>query len=405
MTPIAPAVALPSPRDEAWRYTPVDHIVTRLEAAAPASGRGVDVDRALVDALAGSHGGPRLVTVNGGVDAELSDIGDVRPGMWVGRIADAPASAVAPSAGPRDDGFQALNRAAATDGAVIVVGAGVDTREPLHIVHLAAPGDGPIVNHPRTIIVAGRDSHVAIIETYCGTTGPVVTNAATTVYAEPGAAVHHVRIQAEAPGAVHVGHTRVDEEQGADVRVVSVMIGADVARHAVDVGLRGPGARTFVDGLALPARHQRHDHVVTVDHAASACTSRQRVKSVVDDHARSSFSGHVIVRAGTLATDADQSSRSLLLAPTAQADARPWLEILADDVRCTHGATVGRLDDDALFYLRSRGISLAEGRHMLVGAFVREVIDAIPHPSLREHLGALVAAHSTPAPDQWAGTR
>jgi Fe-S cluster assembly protein SufD len=230
-----------------------------------------------------------------------------------------------------------------------------------------------------------------VIETFCGAGVEVVKNASTTIHAGRVARVHHTRVQAEDLASVHVGHTRIDLDDGADVRTVSVMLGADIARHAVDVTLLGPRARAEIDGLAVPSGRQRHDHVVTVDHTASACTSRQRVRAVVDDHARSSFSGHVIVRPGTTATDADQSSRNLLLTPTAEADARPWLEILADDVQCTHGAAVGRLDDDALFYLRSRGIPLAQSRRILIGAFVRDVLDTIPHATLRADLADRVA--------------
>jgi Fe-S cluster assembly protein SufD len=176
------------------------------------------------------------------------------------------------------------------------------------------------------------------------------------------------------------------------------MTGADIARSALDVGFGGPEGRAELDGLYLPAGRQRHDHVVTVDHAASRCTSTQRFHGIVDDHARGSFSGHVIVRPGTVATDADQVNRNLVLRPTAQADTRPWLEILADDVRCTHGATVGRLDDEALFYLRSRGIPLAESRAMLVAAFAAAVVDDLTPERLRQRLAAELATRFAGAP-------
>jgi Fe-S cluster assembly protein SufD len=170
------------------------------------------------------------------------------------------------------------------------------------------------------------------------------------------------------------------------------MTGADIARLALDVVLDGREARTTLDGLYVPRHRQRHDHVVTVDHAASACTSRQRFKGIVGGHARGSFGGRIIVRPGTVATDASQSNHNLLLSSTAQADSQPWLEIFADDVRCTHGATVGRLDDDALFYLRSRGVPLAEARAMLIAAFADEVIARIAPESLRERVAATVHA-------------
>src|SRR5690606_4895824 len=154
----------------------------------------------------------------------------------------------------------------------------------------------------------------------------------------------------------------------------SVVADGHIVRSAVDVRFAGDGARADLDGLHLPTGHQQHEHAVTVDHAASHGTSTQRFKGVVAGHGRRAFSGHVIVRPGTVATDASQSNPNLVLRPTAQADTRPWLEIFADDVRCAHGATVGRLDEDALFYLRSRGIPLAEARAMLVAAFAGEVV-------------------------------
>ena len=401
------AHGLPDPKDEAWRYTPVDQIVARLHEVVGAAeldgGRGDDVDLATVDALAGDHGGPRLVFVDGLYRPRLSGPGLVAAGVWCGNLADLPdrrAAQVAALPPPdelaRFDGFEALNRAAGPDAAVVLVDAGVVAGAPVHVVHLATGDTDAAVAHPRTVVKVAEAAQVSVIETFAGIaaaddaapTGPVV-NAATTIVIGPGARVTHHRVQAEAAGAVHVGHTRVVQAEGSHLRSVSVMAGAAVARHALDVGLHGPGARADLDGLYVPSGHQRHDTVVTVDHAASDCTSTQRFRGVIDDEARGSFGGHVIVRAGTTGTDADQSNRNLVLTRSAQADTRPWLEILADDVRCTHGATVGRLDDDALFYLRSRGIPHDEARAMLVRAFVDEIVATIEPASLRAVVSAL----------------
>jgi Fe-S cluster assembly protein SufD len=172
------------------------------------------------------------------------------------------------------------------------------------------------------------------------------------------------------------------------------MTGADIARSAVVALLAGPDASIELNGLYLPAGDQRHDNVITVDHAASGCTSTQLFKGVIDDHARGSFSGRIIVRPGTVRTDARQLNHNLVLRPTAQADTRPRLEILADDVRCKHGASVGRLDDDALFYLRSRGIPTGMARSMLVDAFIAEITERISPPSLRDRLCGIASARS-----------
>ncbi|MEJ7721810.1 MAG: SufD family Fe-S cluster assembly protein [Ilumatobacteraceae bacterium] len=209
--------------------------------------------------------------------------------------------------------------------------------------------------------------------------------------------------RSRSPAATHIGHTRAEQGAGSQLRMTSITVGGDIARNAIDVHLDAADAHTELTGVNMTTGHQRHDTVVTVDHAASRCASSQRFAGVVDDHGRGSFSGEIIVRPGTVATDAHQSNRNLVLDPNAEADTRPWLKILADDVRCTHGATVGRLDDDALFYLRSRGIARAEARTMLIDAFIRDITDAIAAESVRAHVAALITATATgPASDRHA---
>jgi Fe-S cluster assembly protein SufD len=366
----------------------------------------------VIDDLAGDLGGVRLVFVDGVFAPGLSKLDALRPGLHCTTSASASGAGPGTRATPgpvlpapdelaRFDGFQALNRAAAADAAAIGVDPGVTIDDPVHVVHLATGRRAAALTHPRTVVTVGDGARLALVETFVGLAGgQTVTNASTTVIAGPGARVVHHRIQDEPAAAVHVGHTRVVQAAGSHVRSVSVMLGAAVGRHALDVDLRGEGATADLDGVYLPTRTQRHDNLVTVEHTASHGTSRQSFRGVVDDVARGSFGGHVIVPPGTVGTDAHQSNRNLVLTPTAQADTRPWLEILADDVACTHGATVGRLDDDALFYLRSRGIPRDEGRAMLVAAFVAEITDAIEPPALRRLVEAAVAARRGPsAPD------
>jgi Fe-S cluster assembly protein SufD len=352
----------------------------------------------VVDALAGEHGGPRIVFVNGVYAPALSDLDRLASGLWCGPIGDlSPAQDAA--IGWRDeatlvDGFEALNRVACADGAAVLIEPGAQLPDPVHLVHLTVPGPHAAVSYTRTIIDAGEGCRAQIIETFCGLPGAAFTNASATVRVGRGADVTHHRIQAEGAATTHLGHTRVEQAAESRLHSSSVMFGADIARHAMEVVLNGPDARVDLDGLYLPTDRQRHDTTITVDHAASRCTSTQRFKGVVDGHAHGSFSGRIIVRPETVATDASQSSANLLLCPTAQADARPWLEIFADDVRCTHGTTVGRLDDGALFYLRSRGIPVEESRAMLIDAFVREITDSIDPTSLREHLTASLGVHA-----------
>jgi Fe-S cluster assembly protein SufD len=259
------------------------------------------------------------------------------------------------------------------------------------------PGDTPTGSHPHTVIDVAAGSRLTVIETYAGLSGRSLTNAATAIAVGPGAELTHYKIQNEAAECIHVAHTAITQSTGSDVRSCTIMLGADIARNAVDVVLGGTDATLEVDGLYLPTARQRHDNVVTVEHAASSCTSRQLFKGVVDDHARGSFSGRIIVGPDTVATDAGQTSRSLLLQPTAEADSRPWLEIFADDVKCTHGATVGRLDDEAMFYMRSRGIAERDARAMLIGAFVNEIIEGARPETLRTYLETATARLGTRA--------
>jgi Fe-S cluster assembly protein SufD len=389
---------LPNARDEAWKYTPLGDIASTTFAAVSESPSG-SINEAMVDELAGDHGANRLVFVNGRFAPALSHDPQITPGVrWhstvpSGAAPDDGIDAPSPSRADRTryDGFQALNELTADDGAVIIVDADTRFTEPLHVVHLSVPGPTPTVSHPRTRLRAGARSEVALIETYVGLAGPTLTNAVTEMVVEPGAAVTHTKVQAEAAGAIHLAHTSILQAAGSTVRSRSFALGAQIARNAVDVVLGGDGASVELEGLYLPIATQRHDNVITVEHAASGCTSRQLFKGVIDDHARGSFSGRIIVQSGTTATDAAQTNRSLLLEPTAESDTRPWLEIFADDVKCTHGATVGRLDSEALFYLQTRGIAARDARTMLIGAFIDEMTEAVSPATLRSQIATAMA--------------
>jgi len=400
---------LPSAREEAWRHTPVDEVVAALATARPPSTTAraaltAGLDRAVVDRLAGAHGGPRLVLVDGILLSELSDL-DPPTGSWLGgAVALRPRRRPGPPP-PADepvDGFHALNWAAGRDVAAVLVDPGAAIDVPIHVVHLTTGTAGaPTAVHPRTVVRVGPGARAHVIESFVsagliggsgidgdggGAAGGAVVNASTRLVAAEGSTITHHRIVALPAVDLHLGRTGIDLGAGAVARSTSVTTGGAVVRNAIDVRLAGDGARVDLDGLDRPIGHERHDTVLTVDHAASRCTSTQRFKSIVADHGRSSFGGHVIVRPGTVGTDASQSNPNLLLASTAQADTRPWLEIFADDVRCSHGATVGRLDDDALFYLRSRGLPVAVARSVLVDAFAAEILDAVGPGSLRDHL-------------------
>lgn len=386
VTPPAPgALALPSSRDEAWRYTPVSEIGARLADAGAAP--DVQLPEALVEEEAGRHGSTRIVLVNGVFSPELSDREGLPPGVRLENRLTDPAllNRTTPAWDPLD-GFDARNRSAARDVIRLHVHDGVQLDEPIHIVHLAAPrGDG-LVASPRIVVAAGADSRLSLVETYAGTPGSAVTNAATILGLDTGADVTVHRTQNEAADAFHVGHMHVTQHARSTLRVLAISRGSAIARLDAHVLLAGPEARATLTGLSAPRPDARHDTMMTVDHAASSCTSNQAFRTVVGTRARSSFSGRIIVRPRTVATDAHQRSDSLLLSPDAQADSRPWLEIFADDVRCGHGSATGRIDQDALFYLRSRGIPEALARQALVQAFARSVTEQITPPTLRHQV-------------------
>ena len=384
---------MPTRHDEPWHYSPHNELGTAMGNAAPAQARSVDPST--IESLAGQHGGPRLVFVNGFYSADLSDPATSSE-VWCGPGGQVPSEqhSLVETAEAREftDGFHALNRADGGEAAVVIAAPGSTTDAPIHIVHLTAPGDTLEVAHPRTVIVIGQNASAAIIESFVGLDGAALRNTDTTISLSADATLTHHRVQTEAGEAIHIGHTDVIQAANSTLMSTSVMFGARIARNAFRVEFTGEHATANLSGIQVLNEGQRHDTMITADHRASSCYSDQEFKSVIEERSRSSFSGHIIVRPGVVDTDAHQTNRNLLLSPNGQADTRPWLEIFADDVRCTHGATVGRLDDEALFYLRSRGIEADLARSMLIDAFIREVIDTVKPKSLRDHLKAIVAA-------------
>jgi Fe-S cluster assembly protein SufD len=395
----------PTTRDEAWHYSPLPTILRALDATGPspaiAGARKVPVEVPRLD------GTTRIVLLDGHHAPERSD---PRPaGIWIGprsglRHAD-PADPTDP-ADPADlgwpdpdhllDAFHALNRSAA-DPLLVVVAPGAAPRLPLHVAHVVSPGGAGQLLQPRLVVVLGAGARLDLVETFDSDRSAVaLTNATTDVLVGEHASLVHHRLQDDHRDAVHLGTTAVDLARGAEYRSTSLEIGAGIARHTLAVTLRGPGANVDLSGLHLPKGHQHHDTSVTVDHRSSHGASRQQFLGVIDDHARGSFTGHIRIRPDTVDNRAHQTNHNLVLSRTAQADSRPWLEILADDVACTHGATVGRLDEEALFYLRSRGIPATRSRQLLIDAFTAQIVDAVEPPALRVHLDRLIDRRHRP---------
>lgn len=351
----------PTKSDEKWKYTPLAQVIAAFEAATPSAENSITAEQ--LTTLIGQRDEIRVVTVNGVFAASLSTA-DLPSGVQV------------------SDGTISVDADVALDLAV-------------HIVHVGAPGESPTVSTPKIVVQIGARSRVTVVETFCGLPGAMAIDASLTLDAGDSAQVELIRVQAAQREAVLIGLSQITAAANADVHVVDLSIGGEIARHELDARFTGDGARINIHGLYVPVGGQQHDTVVSVDHAASHCASRQDYYGVVDGHAHGSFIGHIIVRPGTVDTDAHQSNRNLALTRSAEVNTRPWLEILADDVRCTHGATVGRLDAASMFYLQSRGIPKTKARSMLIEAFIVTVAQAIADEGLQSHVGDLIRAHVT----------
>ncbi len=395
-------LGFPTPEDEDWRGTPVAPIARAPFSAAGPADPGEA--RALAGARLADLGTVRVVFVNGRFAPSLSSPLE-GSGVFAGPLGGALASReeevgrrlgrIAPHA---DRVFAALNSALSDDAAVVVFEEGASPREPVHVLHLALPAGDALATYPRTLVIAGPGSRASVIETYLGEAAlPHLTCAVTEIDVADGASLEHSRVQAEARSALHVAalHARLGRES----RLVShnVSLGSALARLELEAVLGGEGSDCTLNGLYLADASRHVDHRTTVEHAVPRAASRQTYRGILGGAARAVFRGRIRVAPGAQQTDAFQSNRNLLLSDEALVCSRPQLEIRADDVRCTHGATVGRLDANALFYLRSRGVGAGEARRLLTEAFAGEVLGRIGFGPLREEVTAETSARSAAA--------
>lgn len=392
-------LSVPSPRDEAWRFTDIAALTTRSfrPLDVPTSLQVSDIERFHIEEAA-----TRLVFVDGVHAPHLSSGTDT--GIVVGTLATAAtthAAAIDAHLGRharfRDNLFTALNTAFLHDAALIVVPTGTSVAGPVHVLFIATQSD--VVSHPRVLLVAGAGSAVTVVEDYVALhEGAYFTNPVVEVAVGADASVEHVRVQRESEAAFHIGSCVVSLAHAGRYHSVSVALGARISRLGLDVLQTAEATRVSLDGLALVGGRQLADMHSQIDHAKPQGTSRQLHKAIVDGAAHAVFSGKVMVRCGAQRTDSAQSSRNLLLTAKALVDTQPQLEILADDVKCTHGATVGQLDAEQVFYLQSRGLPEAAARNLLTYAFGAEVIDRIPIATLRLRLEQIVLERITCQP-------
>ena len=389
----------PTVKDEAWKYTRVAPILEIPFAPAEPDARCA-LSLGDVTELAGELGGPRLVFVNGYFVPALSALKNLPAGVRLSSLATVPAEEADALEsllrwrlfGERPQAFAALNMALGQDGAFIRIPARTTVEEPIHLVYLSDAGATPLVSHPLSVVFAGAGSRATIVETHAGIAGGIyLTNAVTQIVLDEGAVVEHYKIQNEAEAAFHFASMDVRQGRASRFSAHSVAAGAVLARHEVKVTLEAPEAQVALNGLYLPRDRQLLDNPTMVEHAAPHCTSRQLYKGVVDGHGRGVFDGRIVVQPGAMKTDAKQTNKNLLLSESAQAYTRPRLEIFADDVKCAHGAAVGQLDDEALYYLRTRGIPLQAARNLLTYAFASEMLELIQVPQLRSRVQQILA--------------
>ena len=403
------ANGFPSTTQEDWRYTNIDAALV-LPLAAPHEGPAEDSPATVSSSdLPAPHlGGPRVVVVNGRVVSDGSVIGaPLAGGVRVESMASALQGLdgrLQQSWARRVDGYphalRALNDAKALDAVVIDLPAGTVLEDPIEVVFVSMPAGAARWWCPRLIVVAGAGARATLVETYLSVPGaPTVTNALAQVELGAGAELVHYVFQGERTDSFHFSslESRLANRSRLSSRLLAT--GGRIGRHEVDILLAGEGSRVDLDGLFLTGSGQHHDNPVLVEHAATGCTSRHLYKGVVSGDGHGVFNGHIVVRPGADGTDAAQVNKNLLLSDRAEVDTRPRLEINACDVACTHGAAVGQLDPDALFYLRSRGVSEREARAILVSGFAREVLDRFGPGPIRRRAEQLAMAAGVVALD------
>ncbi|HET7586687.1 MAG TPA: Fe-S cluster assembly protein SufD [Gammaproteobacteria bacterium] len=388
------AHGFPGTRVEEWKYTnlrPLERrefaLAQELPAALPDA-----ADLPLADANL-----PTLAFVNGRFAARLSRLTDLSDGVQVRSIAellDEQPGVLRPyleTAITADKdaatSLAELNAAFFIDGAAVDIGAGARLDKPLHLLFISQRAEASVVSHPRVIVNAGRGSEVSVIEHHVGIGDAVnFTNSVGEIILQDNAALRHYRVQQECAQSFHISNTRVRQARDSRYIALNIDLGGALVRHDLRTDLEGANAEAILDGLFVLGGRQHCDNHTYVNHVSPQTRSRERYKGILDGRARGVFNGKVHVAPGAQQIDSSQASHNLLLSDNAEIDTKPELEIYADDVKCSHGATVGQLDEAALFYLQSRGLGADEARRLLTTAFAREMLDSVETAPLRNYL-------------------
>jgi Fe-S cluster assembly protein SufD len=379
------ARGFPTTRDEEWRHTPIAPIPTLAFERAPA--RTIDA-AALARFSLGATTAPVVVVSNG--RAALAQ-GSLPAGVSIRTIRDARPDDLAPARPAGGTVFVDLNAAFFEDVVIIDIAPGAIVREPLHVLCVAEAGRGTVLVSPRLLLIAGEQSQASVIESYA-TVGDGVSfvNAVTDVHVAAGARLDHVKLQRQQDASFHLAGMFVRTGRGGVFTSHAITLGGRIARNDIVSVLDGDGAECTLNGLYVAGGESLVDTHTTIDHAQPHCPSHEVYKGILAGRARAVFNGKIIVRQDAQKTDAKQTNKALLLTDDAQINTKPQLEIFADDVKCTHGAAIGQLDEDALFYLKARGIGSLEARNMLIHAFAGDVLNGVKSDDARRTAMALV---------------
>ena len=383
------AIDFPTVRHEDWRFTNLAPVAKTDYVPAPENGKltGKDLSALTVKQM----GAPSLVFINGvyapGLSSPLNTENAVV--LPLSEAAKSHADEVAELLGSVSDCktefFTAVNTALFTDGAFVLINKGKTLKEPVYIVHVSDAGGSPAVSNSRNLIAARPGSSGAVAEHYVSAGGEnCLSNNVSEVFVEENADLEHYRLQFENTGGVHISTLNLLQQRSSNSRSHAVLAGGRISRNNVHPVLAGEGCDSVLNGLFMPAGNQHMDNFMKVEHAAPHCDSRQLYNGVLNDKASGVFHGRIVVHEGAVKTDAKQTNRNLLLSDTARIDTKPQLEIYNDDVKCTHGATIGQMDEDSVFYLRSRGIPEKEARSVILRGFTAESVALMRAGAVRE---------------------
>jgi Fe-S cluster assembly protein SufD len=396
----------PTAREEEWRFTPVSPIAQASWRTGGAGGTEDVARDQLTPFIFGHSEWCTLVFVNGEYVPALSSPGSLPAGVLVANLGDALRNGngteilerhLTRYARIEESPFTALNTAFLRDGGLIHVPSGTDLPHPINLVFVTTPDAAGAVIHPRNLVIVERNSRASLVESYV-TLAPGTrywTNPVTEVWTGANSWVEHTRIQRESEAAYHVATTQVEVSRDSHYRSFSMAMGANLARHNLNARLADQNSEALLYGLYITHRDQVVDNHTVLYHDHPNCHSWEVYKGILDGHSHAVFNGKVFVKPEAQKTDAKQTNRNLVLSDYAKVDTKPQLEIFADDVRCTHGATVGRLDEVALFYAQSRGLPADEARRVLTYAFAAEVIDEVSLQPVRDELNRLVLQRLT----------